>query len=167
MISAYCLFYASFAAAQTHRCRCEILLDPDYRKAIVIRPDPQRTGGKKASHNLKEQDMLLMTLSGYTDSFLQVKARYSISDKVVSTGWVAKQKRIGIYLRNYSRPCPLYDRPDSRGKVSGRVPYNGKLAAVSACSGAWLYVTVMIGGKVYQGWLAPEWQCAEPYTTCS
>lgn len=38
---------------------------------------------------------------------------------------------------------------------------------VVGCSGDWLKVKRIKGDKIYTGWLSPEMQCDNPYSTCS
>ena len=45
--------------------------------------------------------------------------------------------------------------------------YNPNVYQVLDFEGKWLKVQVRIKGKIYVGWMSPEMQCANPYSTCS
>jgi hypothetical protein len=34
------------------------------------------------------------------------------------------------------------------------------------CSNGWLYVKYIKKNKIYEGWINPSDECANPYTTC-
>ena len=45
--------------------------------------------------------------------------------------------------------------------------YNPEMYEVVDFEGKWLKVKTKINGKNYEGWLSPEMQCSNVYSTCS
>jgi hypothetical protein len=86
----------------------------------------------------------------------------------IAKGWIKKDKNIGIYSRAYDQPLKLYSAPDKDSKVNCIInEYNPEMYIVIDCIGEWLKVKTILHGKEYIGWLSPDMQCCDVYTTCS
>ena len=84
-------------------------------------------------------------------------------------GWIKKSEPIGIYGRNYGdTPLNLYTKPDKKSIVKTTINewYNDSYRVLK-CKNNWMYVKLKIRGEVHEGWLEPNMQCANQYTTCN
>lgn len=150
------------------KCNCSILIDPEYKGWVSVLTVP---GGKllqRIQHNFKSQDFLTLTISESSGDYFHVLASYSIDDGPDTKGWVKASKIIGIYSANYSENLILYDRPHSNGKKVVVVKeYINTFLKVVGCHQKWLKIELNYKGKKFVGWMPPEMQCDNPYTTCS
>ncbi len=88
-------------------------------------------------------------------------------DTVYKKGWI-ESKYTGIYPSIFDE-IKLYTKPDTTSKVMSTIikpeyyPFN-----VIKCHGKWLYVKYLDTDKgTKEGWLSPDNQCSNPYTTCN
>jgi hypothetical protein len=146
---------------------CEVLIDVNYKGYINIY-DINGKIIKKLKHNFKEEDFVTLTIIGKNDSMYNVTAYYCIKGGVIK-GWVKKNTpQIGTYSRGYSSAVTLYSKPDKYSKIQSTIKeYSPKLMHIKDCENNWVYVSVIIAHKKYEGWLSPDNQCANPYTTCN
>lgn len=83
-------------------------------------------------------------------------------------GWIHIGEHIGIYSRAYTVPLKLYVEPNDTSKVQSIIEeYDPGLYTVIDCKNDWLKVRRVLHGRIYVGWMAPEMQCPNPYSTCS
>jgi SH3-like domain-containing protein len=68
---------------------------------------------------------------------------------------------------NQDKTTPLYAEPNANSRVTTVLREFEMRAYIIYCTGQWAYVEVRPEkGPAVRGWLAPQNQCAEPYTTC-
>ena len=97
-------------------------------------------------------------------------ASYLIAGEI-EEGWIKEDSTIGVYARVY----PVGDSlrlMSAPGKSSIAKPlkiaYTTQLFQVIDCNlKGWLKVSILFDGKKNEGWIAPEDQCDNPYTTCN
>lgn len=83
-------------------------------------------------------------------------------------GWLFLGDYVCVYSRAYQGFLKLYNAPcESSGINSVVEGYDSGMYIVVGCSGDWLKVKRIKGDKIYTGWLSPEMQCDNPYSTCS
>jgi hypothetical protein len=80
-------------------------------------------------------------------------------------GWV-KKGSLSLNTRNYDgQEITLYEGANKSSKSVNSLQSEQTVTVLDAC-GKWAYVEgVGKGGKI-QGWLEPDMQCGNPYTTC-
>jgi len=84
-------------------------------------------------------------------------------------GWVHSGS-IGVWTRNQPNEIArLYSKPDKKSKVIVTLPTEDEqFAIIMECNGGWVFVRVLDAKKKpKEGWLPPEFQCAEPHTSCT
>lgn len=83
-----------------------------------------------------------------------------------STAWI-NAGGLGTATRNYdNKPILLYQKPDKKSKTVSEL-HGQQIVLIYGCSGHWAYVKGKgKDGKEVEGWLEPEMQCPNPYTTC-
>jgi len=84
-------------------------------------------------------------------------------------GWVRKNgSHLGVFVKDYGGELYLYKASDKKSKVQHVLKkYPSTIFSVLNCENNWLYVSIVISHKKYEGWLAPDMQCANAYTTCN
>ena len=87
-----------------------------------------------------------------------------ISDK---TGWI-EIKYLGTNLNNYSDITPIMSEPDEKSTVVFEIKDAnwGDLYHVLDAHNKWLKIQNIYNPEEV-GWLAPKYQCNDPYTTCN
>lgn len=158
-------------------CSCEAVIDYEYTDFIEIYDKPTGTVIEKISHDLKSEDYLHLEIKDKTEDFFLVRIYKPIS-KEEKSGWIKKENYIGTYARNYTQEevLTLLNKPqldllndpdrnsDAKSVISEYIP---KLYTISDCHSDWVYVSVENNNTVYEGWLEPEMQCPNSYTTCN
>lgn len=94
----------------------------------------------------------------------------NIPEKNSVKGWIKKSKLIGVFAKNYSIPqrLNLYVKPSLKSKVNSIIPkWVNQLYIIEKCSSKWAYVKIKYKGQIKEGWLQPDKQCDNPYTTCN
>lgn len=94
---------------------------------------------------------------------------FSISKKHI---WVRKQNLFGNYTqRTFEILFILYSNPDKNSdKLVNRVLTKeefGSLMTIENCKVGWLKVKVILGGRIYEGWIEKSTGCPLKCTTCS
>jgi SH3-like domain-containing protein len=150
----------------TLTCNCDVLIDTEYKGDIELYDKPNGTVIKIMKHNFKDEDLLIATLEQDSSDYFLAHVRYAISGND-SRGWLKKSEHIGVYGRNYDTSLILYASPGETSKVNATISWDPQLYKVERCSGKWLLVSLRFGNKKKKGWLSPEMQCANPYSTCN
>ena len=144
--------------------------DPD-PKGANVRAEPNRDA--KIIKRLPKDTM--MTISKYKDGWFyldRVDAEAETMEAYPVKGWIFG-KLLGTSARHVDRVktkegrgAHVYARPDKKSKIVGGFEAEAELQLLS-CRGKWLEVQgTGIKKKVLRGWIAPESQCPNPYTTC-
>ena len=146
-----------------------IFLDPEFTGKVDVFEEPKGGIIKSIQNNLEEDDIVMFDLLQKTDSMYYVIAYSAIDDRILAKGWIYQKNKLGIYSAAYGDMyCSLYEKPSNRAKVIiTEKEYNPNVYQVLDFEGKWLKVQVRIKGKIYVGWMSPEMQCANPYSTCS
>ena len=151
-------------------CNCSVLLDPEFKGSIDVLKNPGGDRLQSIKHNLKGEDLVTFEVKQKAQGYFFVTADYFISGHIVD-GWIKANDAFGIYVRGYSPGDSLRFRtaPAISAKTIVVVKgYMSKLLPVIDCNpSGWVKVRFRYDGRKYEGWLAPEDQCANPYTTCS
>lgn len=147
-----------------------VFLDVDFDSIVEVFDIPPY--GKKIKdlrNNIEEEDFVIFDLLQKQDSMYYVIAYSGSTDDVLAIGWISQKTKLGVYSAAYGDlHCSLYKTPfDRKQIIITEAVYNPNMYEVLDFEGKWLKVRVEINNKFYVGWLPPEMQCANPYTTCS
>lgn len=112
---------------------------------------------------------MVLQLQADSGTYFKVELNYSIVGRTPQYGWIQKSDVLGTYAANYNpTELHLYSRPNSSSSISSTVPdWIPQLYVVNACSGEWVHVSINYKGHNLEGWLSPDKQCANPYSTCN
>jgi hypothetical protein len=115
------------------------------------------------------EDYLALRITRDSLNLFYVKAINEVSETSIE-GWIEKAQYIGIYARNYEEGqlLNLYEEPSKDSKIQSTVrEWIPDLYSISRFSNGWFYVSISYAGVEYTGWLEPEMQCPDSYSTCS
>jgi hypothetical protein len=94
-----------------------------------------------------------------------VNATATLYDTIPKIGWI-EMKNLGIYPNKFS-VINLYCKPNTESKIKSKIikpeffPFN-----ILNCKGNWLYISYFdVDKKIKKGWLSPEDQSSNPYST--
>lgn len=146
-----------------------IFLDPEFTGKVDVFKEPNGRIIKSVQNNDEDDTVIMFALLGKTDNMYYVIAYSGIDDSILAKGWIYKKNHLGIYSSAYGhKRCSLYEMPSNKAKiVLTEKEYNPDVYQVLDFEGKWLKVQVKNKSRVYVGWMPPEMQCANPYTTCS
>ncbi|MBK7689723.1 MAG: hypothetical protein IPJ31_00895 [Bacteroidetes bacterium] len=151
-------------------CDCNALVDVEFKGEIVVFDKPAGRILKKNKHNLKEEDFVILTIEKEKSNYFYADISHAITQDQHSKGWIRKTNAIGIYLKNYSQGDQqiLYTSPNLSSKINSTITeWTNQLFTITKCKKKWAYVKIKYKGHLKEGWLQPDKQCANPYTTCN
>jgi hypothetical protein len=158
-------------SAQTSSiCNCQALVDIEFKNEIIVYDKPNGQVIKKLRQYFNDEDYLLLTIDKEAVNYFHVDLSYAINENNSTRGWIKKSSAIGTYATNYSPndTLSLYSRPDLKSKVLSTIPgWTSRLYEITKCGNDWVYVKTVYKGQVKHGWLQPDKQCSNPYTTCN
>lgn len=161
------VFYVSPCIAQVEKCDCSVVLIPkDIQVPIHIKPMGKISFLIK--NNTRKEDYCLIHIKGINENWANISS-ITIDDKISKNGWI-KKKYLGIYLHPYlGDSVKLYSQPDTTSQIiSTLYMLNYPPANIFHCKGKWLYIKSKDADeKMKEGWLSPDDQCSNPYTTCN
>lgn len=153
--------------AQENKYNIPVLMDINYTGVKYLYDKPDGRVIHKLAHDIKDEDYIVLTILDKSDTMFYINAEYSFKG-YIGSGWIKKDKTICIYSRAYNNELNLYKAPNYESGIQCTIPkYNPGLYTVTDCDDKWLRVNTYFEGKYYEGWLAPNMQCANPYSTCS
>lgn len=148
-----------------------IFLDIDFVGNINIYDKPNGKVISIVRNNVEEENFVLFDLLKKDNNMFYIVAYHSLEEDTIAEGWVFKNKHFRIYDRMYNpekSPLILYKNPNNTSQiVSNKTYYDPVMHEVIDFSGNWLKVKTKINGIIYEGWLPPEMQCSNVYSTCN
>lgn len=139
--------------------------------AYVIDKDPQGLNvrsGPGNSYNVIDKLAtttagVIVDLTASQGDWVQLtKAESSEGMEFQGTGWVYA-RLLGTSTRGYgTEGVSVYSSPSTQSSVLGRIPPSTSVTLLG-CDRSWALVEY----QGLKGWLEPESQCGNPFTTCS
>ena len=155
--------------AQQVQCDCNLLINPAYFGKVSLYDRPNGKVIRSLKNDSLKENYLLVKAEKDSAGFVYGAIFYANSGKP-KKGWIKKNKFLGTYSRNYGPELILYSDTDSKSKpafiIREHVSEIG-FCTVTQCRNKWVYVKLSNGTKEFSGWLSPNMQCANPYTTCN
>lgn len=154
-------------AQTTPKCNASVFLSIDFKGKKCLYAKPNSKMIRFLKQDFKNEDYITFKIIDKNDSMFYVSASYEIGG-FISKGWIKKDKNIGIYSRAYNAPLKLYSKPSETSKICSIIKeYNPNMYIVIDCIGKWLKVKTIYKGKLYIGWMSPDMQCCNVYSTCN
>lgn len=152
--------------SQKNNCSCSAILIPKHIEIPLYSSMKGNIVENKLINDTITEEYYVLSIIETKKYRSKVKA-ITPFDTIPKTGWI-QTEYLGIYPSSFSQ-INLYRRPRLKANVKSIIikpeyyPLN-----ILKCKGDWLYVTyVDIDKKIKEGWLSPEDQCANPYSTCN
>ena len=148
---------------------CDLLIDPEYKGVVLVYDKPSGNETISVKHDFINQDFLTLTVIKETQDYFYGILQFAISERKTK-GWLRKSKYIGTFARNYHPKfaLKLYSNPSYKSKLNSIVPtWTNQIYQVTSINKDWVYVKLNYKGKLKQGWLSPDMQCPNPYSTCN
>ena len=120
-------------------------------------------------NNQETEDYVSLTIKKDSLQLFYVKAVAEITGTNIE-GWIKKANYIGTYARNYEegQVLNLYEEPNKKSKIKSIVKeWIPDLYIITKFRNNWVFVNVVYEEKKYSGWLEPEMQCPNSYSTCN
>lgn len=152
---------------ENYPCSCQGIIDPAYKGVVKIFDKPNGKMMRGLRQNFKNEDFLVFQIDSATSSYFHATITYAVSGKK-HAGWISKKEYIGTFPRVYADTAYLYEKANNRAKRLAGIPTGrNSLVQIVNCNNKWVYVKTKGHEIRLQGWLKPEDQCANPYTTCN
>lgn len=145
-----------------------VFLNIEFAGKVEVFDIPHGNITKYVQNDIEEEDFVMFDLLQKQDSMYYVIAYSGLTNQILAKGWISQNTNLGVYSAAYGDlHCSLYKMPFNRKQIiiTEKV-YNTNSYEVLDFDGKWLKVRAKINNKFYVGWMPPEMQCANPYTTC-
>jgi hypothetical protein len=154
------------SVSQIQDCQCNGFLIPDQKQIPLYNNNNTQTILYTIKNDPFNEVYYNFSITKHKKGYLRV-IPFSINDSLKKSGWI-KNKNVGIYSAAYNRILYLYADSNSQSNVLYSIKeYFPEPLTILSCSGKWLYVEITLKNKCYRGWMAPEDQCSNVYTTCN
>ncbi len=139
-------------------CSCEALLKSNGIHNAYAKKTNQSEVLYEIHNDTIIENYFTLVIIQIQDNWAKVSA-FSPNKEIKEKGWV-QLSRIGILPAEYP---VLYNEPDDKSEFKKVKNYNWNYLEILDCKGKWLKVKF----ENNVGWLPPNNQCANPYTTCN
>lgn len=145
-----------------------VFLNIEFEGTVAVFDIPHGKITKYVQNDIKEEDFVMFDLLQKQDSMYYVVAYSGLTDRILAKGWISKNNHLDIYFSAYDRDLVIYKNAnDRKKKMFSDKEYLFDNIEVLDFENNWLKIKFNYKGRSYNGWLPPELQCANPYTTCS
>ena len=145
-----------------------VFLNIEFEGTVAVFDIPHGKITKYVQNDIKEEDFVMFDLLQKQDSMYYVVAYSGLTDRILAKGWISKNNHLDIYFSAYDRDLVIYKNAnDRKKKMFSDKEYLFDNIEVLDFENNWLKIKFNYKGRSYNGWLPPEMQCANPYTTCS
>lgn len=168
LIAAFSLLNIRLLSQNTPEYNVCVFMDINFKGVKTLFEYPQGRSIMELKHNFIDENYICFTILNKNDSMFYVSVFHSIDGQSFAKGWIMKDKCIGIYTRAYEIPLKLYKYPNDSASLNHILKeYNPEMYIVTDCKGKWLKVETIIKGRKICGWLSPEMQCCNVYSSCN
>lgn len=151
--------------AQDVECYSAVCVDWQFKGSIPLYDSPNGKIIKYLKNDVKNEDYIEFEVHYKKGDMYYVTAIFFFQENI--SGWIYLNDSIGVFSRAYQGNLKLYEGPTENSKVSCIIEeYDPGLYSVIECCKDWLKVKRVLHGKTYVGWMPPEMQCPNSYTTC-
>lgn len=150
------------------KCFCESILHDRQVNIPVYQKDGSRI---IITYDTITEDYYTAYIMKIKDKRAYVSVSATLYDTIPKTGWV-ETKYLGIRVANWNDDGSLYlyKKPTKTSKIKSIIiepPYFYPISIIK-CYKNWLYVSFLdVDNIMKEGWLSPDNQCSNPYSTCN
>lgn len=143
-------------------------LDWEYEYPIPVYDKPDGMIIGYLENDLEEEFFVNLRIYEKKGNMFRVTARLDFWGEQKLSGWIDVFESIVLTSRAAQGNLKLYESPSYNSKVRCIVkPYDPGTYSIIDVHGNWAKVKRTLHGKVYVGWMPPEMQCGNAYSTCS
>lgn len=145
-----------------------VFLNIEFSGTVAVYDIPHGKIIKYVQNDIEEEDFVMFDLLQKQDSMYYVIAYSGLTNRILAKGWISKNNHLDIYFSAYDSDLIVYKNANDREvKMFSDKEHLFKDIEVLDFENNWLKIKFNYKGRSYNGWLPPEMQCANPYTTCS
>jgi|GEM_PF-1204752 lipoprotein len=145
-----------------------VFLNIEFSGTVAVYDIPHGKIIKYVQNDIEEEDFVMFDLLQKQDSMYYVIAYSGLTNRILAKGWISKNNHLDIYFSAYDSDLIVYKNANDRGvKMFSDKEHLFNDIEVLDFENNWLKIKFNYKGRSYNGWLPPEMQCANPYTTCS
>ena len=145
-----------------------VFLNLSFKNRVYVYDKPNGKILKSIKQDSANVDYLMFMLLKREKNMFFVRAYSSLDGRKIIDGWIDKNYPLGIYSSVYNNDLKLFKLPYDRKKtVAKHIAYSPNAYKVIDFYGNWLLVKFRINNKIMYGWMPPECQCNNVYSTCS
>lgn len=162
------IFVSSVLSCKSQKidCDCSAILIPKQIEIPLYNEYGKHNIKNRIINDTIKEEYYILNIFKIVKQYALVSA-FTPFDSTHIKGWI-KTQYLGIYPSNFST-INLYFKPNKTSKVKAKIikpeyyPFN-----ILDCNGKWLYIKYFdVDKKFKEGWLSPEDQCSNPYSTCN
>ena len=156
------------ACHNSHKCcKGSASLIPKH-SYIAIYDKPNGIQVDSVINDTINEDYVGICIKKIKRGYAKIISRNVLIDTIPKQGWI-ELKYLGINPAIYSGMMMLRTEPKATAPIMNIInnPWWGSLYNIYDCTNQWLYIRTIVDGKVVEGWMAPEDQCCNPYSTCN
>lgn len=146
-----------------------MFLNPDYRGSIKIYNKPNGKILQSLRHDFKEENYISFNILKSDSGIFYIEA-FDMYEKILVNGWISKSDRLVTCLRQPNLDLVLYEEAGyNKKQIAVLKPYYPEYLIVidCDCKSKWMKIKTIYKGETYIGWIPPEKQCCNVYSTCS
>ena len=157
----YCLLF-TICCNSSHKPVSSVLITSDRYTKIFDRPNGAIVDSIVNSPAIDE--LYVMEIIECKNEWFFIEAHLPTSDSTSHIGWI-RYPNVGIYMKDFHN-VKLYDHPsyDSSVKLELENAEWGPYVVIGI-KGTWVQIELDYRGLKVAGWLSPENQSSNPYTT--
>lgn len=146
----------------------KVFLNIDFYDEIMVYNHPQGDIIQKVKNDSVGEEFVIFGLLDKNDSMFYIVAYSSLTENIITKGWIQRKSHLGIFSSVYQGKMVLYKNPDRSSEVLAEVEeYSPESYEVTDFSDDWLKILVKEKGKSFEGWIPPGEQCCNVYSTCN
>jgi hypothetical protein len=144
------------------KCNCEILLITNSLHKVYADNSKNSKVLYELNNDTIKENYFVIIIYEINKKWAKISA-YSPNREIKQKGWI-QLTNLGILTSDY--PI-LYNEPDKISSQTNIKNYDYNYLNILDCKNNWLKVKYSNKSGIYIGWLPPDNQCANPYTTCN
>jgi len=143
-------------------CSCEALLKTNGIHKVYADTFTNSKVVYELNNDTIKENYFIIIIYQINNNWAEISA-YSPNEEIQQKGWI-QLFNIGILTSDY--PI-LFDKPNKNSSFIMIKNYDYNYLDIIDCKNNWLKVKYLDKVNIYRGWLPPDNQCANPYTTCN
>lgn len=146
-----------------------VLLDPDFEGKEPIFDETGMVVIDSIQHDFLHENFIEFVVDTCNGNKIYVQPRWSFGNKLLPIkGWITLSERIITYVAEcYGHKLKLYTLPIEASSFY-EVECHDMTIRVESYHKGWVYTTVMDeNSEKVSGWISPQDQCPNVYTTCN